>query len=223
MVSLGICDSKLTNAQIQVLLGELILLQCSRNEKANQPNPQLVTPSKNQYSQPAVSPDVNPSEQESQEPSPWTPWKRKRSSPWICPAPQTVFKFRQGNYTVSAVPIPWHKDEQSFQQYHARKPYVKDIVQEMGWSTESSDSISMLQGSTIILTQLAQCSAKEYIEVAKSTGLKDQWKLDAVGLATLKQDAGLKDWQVLRLLKHLRYAFQGHSVSVPYLKIKEFL
>ena len=68
---------------------------------------------------------------------------------------------------------------------------------------------------------MAKLFGTEYIEVAKEAGLHVSGIIDAVSLAAWIEDAGLKDWQAIRSLKHL-CASLGSKVSVAFLEIKKF-
>ena len=46
--------------------------------------------------------------------------------------------------------------------------------------------------------------------------------LDAIGLAAWKQDANMKDWQMIKSSKHLRFGLGSARVSVPYLHTNQF-
>ena len=53
-------------------------------------------------------------------------------------------------------------------------------------------------------------------------GLQVNGFLDAAGLGALKMDCNLKDWQVKRMLRHLKSALGDAKVSVPFNEIKQF-
>ena len=72
-----------------------------------------------------------------------------------------------------------------------------------------------------MLSFLAQDFKEEYIEVAKSNKLAVGGVLDAASLAAIQHDARLKDWQTIRILKHISFGL-GCNVSVGYHKIKLF-
>jgi len=68
-----------------------------------------------------------------------------------------------------------------------------------------------------LLKQIVKKHKKEYLEVAfTNTGLCNGI-IDAVCLATWKEDTRLKDWQIYRSLKHLRHGL-GEKVSVSFLQ-----
>ena len=72
------------------------------------------------------------------------------------------------------------------------------------------------------MNHLAKESDEDYVSVARKAGLKLDGKIDAVGLAAMKQDAQLKDLQKIKMLKHLRHTFGNSDVTVPYLQVKQF-
>jgi len=132
----------------------------------------------------------------------------------------TTFSYRRGEYIYNAVPIPCHKDENAFVQYHYRKPYIDEIVHALGKSP--SDEGNTSAGAKRLLQRIAIIAPKEYVSVANEVGLNITGKLDAISLGAMKEAVGLRDWQMIKILKHLKHSFGGKDISVPFRTIKQF-
>jgi hypothetical protein len=187
--------NQLPDTQIKQLIGDLVRIQRSRLKN-------------NLIEQPLIN-DVESNVANN---------KRKRQK--TKPKKVSVFHFTQGEQLYGAVPIPHHLSEKAFSGYQYHTPYLKEIVHELGKS-KSSDKVLPEVGAKRLLTHLAKLFGTEYVEVAKEAGLHVSGTIDAVSLAAWIEDAGLKDWQAIRSLKHLR-ASLGSKVSVAFLEIKKF-
>ena len=71
-----------------------------------------------------------------------------------------------------------------------------------------------------MLRHLVKNFREEYVEVAKEKGL-GVGTLDAVSIAAMQEDIGVKDWQMVRALKHLRNSL-GQNIAVPFVQTKRF-
>ena len=200
--SLGICLSMLSDSALELLIGELVHLQRERQTIA----PANVTPS-------PVPPVARP--------TPVSATGNPRVEAPIKAKQRVSFRYRKGETEYRAFPIPLHKSKKAFTRYHKTKPYVHELVHWMGTSKSRSGG-SYERGARRLLRLLAKASPAAYRRVAKEAGLNLGVHLDAVGLGALKMDCRFKDWQVKQLLRHLRFANGGASVSVPFREIKQF-
>jgi len=90
--------------------------------------------------------------------------------------------------------------------------HIHSIVNEMGKSKVGTCDPSV--GATRLLWVLAHDHQDEFVKVGKEEGLSIG-VMNAVELAAMQKDAGLKRWQTITVLKHLRHCFNG-KVAVPF-------
>ena len=139
-----------------------------------------------------------------------------------CIKQPTNFSFIRHDNEYTAIPIPVHKSESAFKSYIKKKDYPSEIVNAMGKTTQQPDISDESAGATRLLKEMAKNYKKEFMEVVQAKGFKfDVGKLDAFSLAACQEDTGIKDWQMLVSLKHLRHGLKG-TVSVPFLHTKKF-
>ena len=227
MTSLGMKPSDLSESQIECLIGELVSLQRLRKVESLQRLRKQSTLDTDPPTLDTAPPIANTTQQTNEESTTATgtdegPAKKKAKKE---PIP-TSFTFTQGSggNRFSAVPIPVHKSskrDKSYNRYLYHAAYDKEIVEQMGKS-KGEATLDPKLGATRLLKYLAKNHPGEYFEVAKMFGMKAIGKLDAVSLAAWKIDASMKDWQVIKSLKHLRNGLGGADVSVPFIHIKEF-
>ena len=77
-------------------------------------------------------------------------------------------------------------------------------------------------GAKKILQCLSIIAPNEYVQVAKEVGFNVGGNLDAISLAAMKHDATLKDWQMLKILKHLKHTLGVRDLAVPFQATKQF-
>ena len=99
-------------------------------------------------------------------------------------------------------------------KYHYRTPYINKIVNALGKSP--SDEGNTSAGAKRLLQRIAIIAPKEYVSVANEVGLNITGKLDAISLGAMKEAVGLRDWQMIKILKHLKHSFGGKDISVPF-------
>ena len=85
----------------------------------------------------------------------------------------------------------------------------------MGKSPLSKEGKSSA-GAKRILQCLAVIPPNEYAQVAKEVGFNVGGKLDTISLAAMKHDATLKDWQMVKILKHLKHTLGAKDITVPF-------
>ena len=73
---------------------------------------------------------------------------------------------------------------------------------------KASNDINEHEGSNRMLRSLGVNHRNEYEQVGKEIGLS-YGVLDSVSLAAWAEDARLKDWQIIRSIKHLRHGLGG--------------
>ena len=229
MTSLGMKPSDLSESQIECLIGELVSLQRFRKVESLQRLRKQSTLDTDPPTLDTAPPIANTTQQTNEESTTATgtdegPAKKKAKKE---PIP-TSFTFTQGSggnrFSAVPIPVPVHKSskrDKSYNRYLYHAAYDKEIVEQMGKS-KGKATLDPKLGATRLLKYLAKNHPGEYFEVAKMFGMKAIGKLDAVSLAAWKIDASMKDWQVIKSLKHLRNGLGGADVSVPFIHIKEF-
>jgi len=118
------------------------------------------------------------------------------------------------------VPIPLHKAHQAYLDYIKKKDYPAEIINEMGKSRNERIAPDPKVGAKRLLHKVAREFPDQYMEVGQEKGL-NLGIIDAVSLAAWQEDTGIKDWQMVRSLKHLRHNLKG-KVSVPFIHTKKF-
>ena len=132
---------------------------------------------------------------------------------------KTKFSFRDGDVEYAAVPIPRHKNIKAFKQYATKKDYPEEIVQAMGTSSTGDMKPDPKLGAKRILEQMVEKYEVEFMQVAEENGL-NLGVMDALSLAAWQEDTGLKDYQMVKSLKHLRHNLKG-KVAVPFYHTKK--
>ena len=132
----------------------------------------------------------------------------------------TTFSYRINETYYNAVPIPLHKSQQAYLDYVKKKDYPTEIINEMGKSRNRRIAPNPKVGAKRLLHKVAKDFPDEYMEVGQEKGF-NLGIIDAVSLAAWQEDTGIKDWQMVRSLKHLRHNLKG-KVSVPFIHTKKF-
>jgi len=130
------------------------------------------------------------------------------------------FKFAKGDETYTAVPMVIHKNNDAFARYQYKMPYVKCLIEELG-KTKGEEGINESQGAKRLLKYLATNHKEEYVRVAKRRRLNVNGVIDDVGLAAMQSDARLKNWQLLKVIKHSQ-ANLDTQYAVPFNQTKRF-
>ena len=211
MMAMGIMASELTDLRIEAVIGELVRLQRHRAVTKLAEHPSCTASDAIE----ATSADATPTST-STPAERGTPKAAKKSK-------ATAFTFCQAETIYTAVPIPRHKDsddDYTFKRYQDTKPYLREIVIELGKS-RGSDKVDLHKGARRLLLMLAKHHPEIFVDVAKEFGLAVKRNMDAVGMAAWIEDAGLKDWQAKLSMKHLRYYF-GDDVFDAFTQTKQF-
>ena len=76
-------------------------------------------------------------------------------------------------------------------------------------------------GAEKLPSYLAKNHAQKYIKVGKKNGLSVSGKMNDVQLAALMHDTGIKDWQGIRMLQHLRVNLNA-DISCAFMETTKF-
>ena len=213
LLSLGDNYVDLSDDKLYVLIGELVKIQFERKNTKTPSSPDVTMNRQVEISQDASNPSCDTPVTRL---TPVTSEKISQNKK-SC----TTFAYSHGETTYSAVPIPCHKNNNAFVRYHCSTPYIDEMVNAIGKSPSSKEGNSSA-GAKRILQHLSIIAPNEYAQVAKELGFNVGGKLDAISLAAMKHDATLKDWQMLKILKHLKHTLGAIDIAVPFRAIKQF-
>ena len=115
---------------------------------------------------------------------------------------------------MTCIPVPKHKSDIAFRQYHQKKPYVKEFCKAVGGGNYKHDVSRMLLFP-------ANKQKKLYICCGQKKGLAMSNGMSAISLAAMQTDCNLKRWQLLCVAKHVGAA-TNLRMSVKSKELKKF-
>lgn len=115
-------------------------------------------------------------------------------------SPVCTFDMYNWNTPYTCIPVPkLHKDTRAFERYQWKKPYVKEFCSAVGGGDLNA-------GVERVLSYLAPRHEELYTECGKNKGLVMSDRMDADALAGMAIDCNLKQWQLKKVLKHVKFA-----------------
>lgn len=119
------------------------------------------------------------------------------------------------------VRIPQHKGNEQYRAAIKRNKtnYFSSLLEAM--SQKTGGEYDLDQGAERLLIPLARDYPEVFVKVGRKYSLAMINQMDALGLASMMVDCGLKDYQTKLLLKHWRYAL-GENVAAPFHLAKKY-
>ena len=110
-----------------------------------------------------------------------------------------VFSMLHTNGETICIPVPkLYKDDNAFEVYQRKLPYIKEFCKAAGGGDEELGVIR-------VLSYLASRNEECYRECGKKAGLAMIDVMDTTAVAAMMTDCNLKQWQLLSVLKHVRH------------------
>ena len=113
-------------------------------------------------------------------------------------SPFQMMSFNQKEWTCIPVPDK-HKSDQAFEEYQKRNPYVRAFCTAVGGGDLDG-------GVKRVMDYLASRYPELYEQCGLRHGLSIPQTMDADALAAMAVDCNLKQWQLLKVLKYMRFA-----------------
>jgi hypothetical protein len=115
-------------------------------------------------------------------------------------SPVCTFDMYNWNAEYTCIPVPkLHKDTRAFERYQKKKPYVKEFCTVVGGGDLDA-------GVKRVLSYLAPRHEELYTECGKIKGLVMSDRMDADAVAAMATDCNLKQWQLKKVLKYVKFA-----------------
>ena len=132
----------------------------------------------------------------------------------VLPANTAIIVTGTKQEPSTLVRIPQHKGNDQYLAAIKRNKtnYFKSLLEAMSQKTNGEYDLN--QGAGRLLIPLARYYPELYIKVGRDHSLAMIKPMDALGLAAMMVDCGLKYHQMRNLLKHWKYAL-GDKVAVP--------
>jgi hypothetical protein len=112
------------------------------------------------------------------------------------------------DHQYAAIPVPkMHSSNKAFLAHQRKKPYVREFCSAVGGG-------DLELGVERVMSYLAPRYDDLYLKCGKDCGLALPQTMDADGLAAMACDCNLKQWQLLKVLKYIRYATGCKVTSV---------